>query len=169
MVVVVAEIRSYMAPIIGKTMTGRDRYVLARCISLVRDGVLRTDAQPLEFTVEDEVYDAGDGFRSVNGGGTASDDLDAFDQVGWDIVDVDGGRTRDTERPAPIDQHKGARRAQVAQIDGSHAVAGVRKVRAGATDVLAHRRQGGQNILDIRRAGILNSLGANGHDRHRCL
>ena len=109
-----------------------------------------------------EVDDTGDRVRTVNGRGAAGHDFDAAQQELRDGVEVDD-LVGIVEHPATaVNQHQGAGRAEVTQVQRNSAVAGV--VRE-AGDAGKDLRQGVEHLLDIDRTGQTEFFGRNDSDR----
>src|SRR5258705_13648437 len=135
-------------------------------IMLVEAG-LAIEPDPGEIGVDDEVDEAGDGFRAISRGSAAGQHLDALDQRGGDEVKV--GRLARAVRvtrgqPATVDQRQGALRTEVTKIDFGGAGRAVRHARGLRS---ANRRQLVEEILDAGRAGQLDVLARDHRDRRR--
>ena len=81
--------------------------------------VLGRDFHALEVLLHDEVDDAGHGIRAVDRGRATREDVDAFDHLCRDLVDV--GRRRSRRDAAighatSVDQHEGAGRAETTKV-----------------------------------------------------
>ncbi|MNR01032.1 hypothetical protein D3C85_1168260 [compost metagenome] len=83
------------------------------------EAVLSIDLDALEVLLRDEVDNAGDSVRTIDGRGAAGKNFNAFNQLTRNLVQV-GGRVvrRAVAHTATIDQHQGAVSAQVAQRHG---------------------------------------------------
>ena len=53
------------------------------------DAILAAYGDAVELVLQDEVYNARNRIRAINGRRTAGDDFDAVDEIGRDIVEVD--------------------------------------------------------------------------------
>jgi len=126
------------------------------------EAVLRIRAEAGELRVHDEVDDAGNGVGTVDRGSAAGQHVDPADQCRRNEVDVgDGnglGRIAGLEAAA-VDQHQGARGAEVAKIDGGGAGGAVGEIAALTGEGL---RQRVDQILGAGRA-LKADLGAVDH------
>ena len=120
------------------------------------------------MVLEDEVDDARDRVRTVDGRIAARDDVDPFDQVRRDGVRIDRDAVVEHVRAdmaAAVDQHERALRVEAAQIEQVEAgcaeeAGGVRGAEGGA--------QGGQlvqRVADRDLTGLEELLAADGRDR----
>ena len=120
--------------------------VVAVAVLVLAKLIIQLDA--LEVINHQEVDHAGDRIRPVGGRGAAGQHLNALDQRAWNLVDIgaDPALQRRAGRQAPaVDQHQGAIRAQVAQIQGSGAGGAIRL--AGVLTGV-HLRQVAQHVFD---------------------
>ena len=84
----------------------------------------KVDLYPLHPGPGDDVDDAADGVRSVDGRGPVLEHLDPLDDGGGNGVEVDGGVGPGPARheAAAVDQHQGALGSEPAQVDAGGAV-----------------------------------------------
>ena len=126
--------------------------------------------KPVEIAAQDEVDDARDGVRTVNGRIAAGHDVDALDQIVRDRVDVRRHRVvQDVggDVAAAVDQHQGALRAEAAQIE--QVEAGDADAEAGILlgEGAAQLRQVVQRLTDVGVALLEDALAADRRDRNR--
>ena len=129
---------------------GRDILVAAE--ALPGDAGLAADLQAVEIAAQDEVDDARDRVRTVNGRVAAGDDVDALDQVVRDRVDVGRhGVVQDVGRDvaAAVDQHQGAQRAEAAKIEQVEAGDADAEARVLLGEGAAQLRQVVQRVADV--------------------
>ena len=134
---------------------------------------MTTDLHAVEIALEDEVDDAGNGVRTVNGRVAARHDVDALNQVGRDRVDVrDGGRAQNVggHVTPTVDQNQGALRRKAAKV---------KEVESGDTDaeawILLSERAAQlgkvvQRVADVRTAALEELLAlerGHGNDRFK--
>ncbi len=80
------------------------------------EAVLGVDFDAFKVATHDEVHDASDSIRTVNGRSTTGQDFNALDHLARDLVQVGGVILRRAIAHAlAVDQHQGARRAKVTQ------------------------------------------------------
>ena len=117
----------------------------------------------LKIAPQLEVDDTGEGVRAVDRGGAASDHLDALDQHRWNDIDVDDPGAVRRHQPPPVEQHQGGGRGQSAQREVAlTSVTGVIRRAAEGRDELWKPIQ---HALHCNRRGLLETRGANRHDR----
>jgi hypothetical protein len=85
--------------------------------------VLRAEGGAGVVALQDEVDDAADGVRAIDGGGAVHVDLDALDGAERNGVEVDEAvlDARRARHAATVDQNQRVARAAAAQIGGRHA------------------------------------------------
>ena len=143
-----------------------DDLIAGRIVMLV-EAVLGVGPEPLELGVHDEVDDAGDGVRAVDRRCAAGQHIDPAHDRGRDEVDVGDGhglRRIAGLETAAVDQHQGARGAEVAKIDRRGAGRAVGDVAALAGEGL---RQRVDQILGAGRARKPDFLAVEDGDRAR--
>ena len=118
-ILIVCEVADERPAVVGaEAGAGGDGAQISRVVALLGDPVLAPELDAVEAVLEDEVDDAGDGLRAVDGRCAAGHDLDAVDEVGRDVVEVDRRRTGQTrDEAAAVNEHERAVRAEVAQVD----------------------------------------------------
>ncbi len=73
-----------------ETLARHDRDILILRIAVGTDAVLRMQAKTVEIFLQDEVDDARDRVRPVDRRRfAAGQDIDAFDEIGWEGIDID--------------------------------------------------------------------------------
>jgi hypothetical protein len=111
--------------IIREIMSVHCRGILVAAIAFLRNAGIASHLQSFEILSEDEVYDTGNGVRSVHGGVAARHDIDALNEVVRDGVDI--RRRRKVQNvssnvPSPVDEGQRAdcsKAAQVKQVEAS--------------------------------------------------
>ena len=157
----VAERDDCAAAVVGELATGGDGAAAGLAVALAVLRGVRLDLQAFEVLLGDEVHHARHGVRTVHGGSTAGDDVDALDEGGGDEVDVN--RTAKAERGQTLAVHEDERtvRAQATQVDGGGARVAVVDVFGGARQELRHLAQ---LAFEVDRIQLLDRLGRNRGD-----
>src|SRR4029079_11282503 len=127
---VTGEERDVATTIVEVAAEGQDG-VIALANAMVGDGDAAISLDTREVLLQDEVDDARDGVRTVNGRGTAGHHVDAVDQRGRDRVGVDDRVDVIGDVATAVDEHEGALRAEAAEVDGGDAAARVVRRAAG--------------------------------------
>ena len=99
-------------------VTQLDGAVAFEAVVVLVEAVLRVELHAFEVFLHDEVDDAADRVRTVDGRGAAGQDFDALDHGGRDLVQV-GRRVGDAavRQATTVDEDEGAGRAEAAQVD----------------------------------------------------
>src|SRR4051794_37615792 len=124
------------------------------------DAALAADLEAVEVALQDEVDDARNGVRTVDGRVTAGDDLAAVDEVLRDAVDVGNrGRAQDvgSDVTAAVDEDAGALRGPTANVDQAEAGDADVDARLLLGERAAPLRQGVRLVADGVRA-VLQEL-----------
>ena len=144
------EARAVVRVVIGEH---RPRQAIVVLVVVVH-AVVGAELHAFKVVVELEVHDARDRVRAVHRRRAAGQDVDGLDELGRDLVDVRravAARVAGAEAPA-VDQHQGALRTEVAQVDLRRAVRAVGKRRTLRRE---HLRQLVQHVLNARRTALL--------------
>ena len=116
---------------------------------------LALDRNAIKIPLEDEVDHPGHRVRTVNCRVAAGDDVDAFEQIDRDGVDVNQVVTRNRgDMAAAIDQHQGPRCAEAAQIEDVEAGGADEPSRVARAEGRAQRRQVIQRIAQRNVAAV---------------
>ncbi len=140
-------------------------------VSIRKPTGLLTALDPHEGLLQDDVDHAGDGVRAVDRRSAARDHLNPVDQRGRYGAEIDG-KARGVGRDVPfaIDQRQRARHAQVPQVGEAQAAEIPEAVDVGAHRSLhAHRREGGDDLTQVRRSGVQDDLLGHDGDRNRLI
>ena len=118
----------------GDHITELDGAGAAEVVLVLIEVVLTRDLDALEVLLRDEVHDACDGIRTVDGGSATGQDFHALDELRGDLVEV-GCRLTDAAvgHATTVDEHEGARGAETAEVDrrGARGAVGDRRVLRG--------------------------------------
>ena len=160
-----------VAATVGEVGAEDSRGVEVEVIARLRDAALGIELQALEILLEDEVDDACNGIRTVNGRcAAARQNFDALDQRRRDSGEVHRvatGHARDVT--TAVDEHEGAVDAEIAQVDRRDA--GARRIEGVGGAAVGRRTEGRvleELVLDVDDTRLLNRRGRdhlNGSDR----
>ncbi len=158
-----------VAPALREVGARRDREQTLPGIAIAGDPGLGAHPHAIEMIVHDEVDHARDRVGAVDSGFAAGQHVDVLNEVAGDGVDVDRRIARKARNMATaIDQHQRALRAQIAQIEQIEAGCAdpriVARIVAGRRRAL-QRRIAGQEIGQVRRAGLLDRCRGQRNDR----
>ena len=164
--------QQHLAAAISEIEAAGDAERVVGRIAIIGDAEFIFGAEALEITVEREVDHAGDSIGTIGRRGAAGDDFNALDQALRHGLRIDEANRRGSDRALPVDQHQGARCAQVAQVDGGNTglAVGQRSGVGGRGLRTAHRWQRVHIIADIGlRFGLQFGFGHHGNGRGRVI
>ena len=126
------------------------------------------EAESREVLLRDEIDDACDRIRAVNGGRAPRDDLDPIDQELRNQIQIDGIADAGRSDTTPVQQYQGTTGAQAAQVDDGGADAGVTVIVVGRpTGLGQHLWQLVERFLERGVSAEMDLLGTNRHERAR--
>ena len=114
------EVDRDVATAIGEVLARRQRDELVAGIAITRNAALPTELNAIKVVLEDEVHDARDRVRTINGRCAAGHDVDTLDQIRRNGVGVDRDAVRQhvrTDMTAAVDQHQRALRTETAKVE----------------------------------------------------
>ena len=137
-------------------------------VAICAGAALAADLKALIMVLEDEVDDARDGVRAVNGRVAAGDDVDAVDEVGRDGVDVGATPLPSTSPPTwrrPLTRTSVRSGPKTAKVEQVQARGAEEPGRVGLGERACDRGQLGELVADRDVAGLEEFLTAD--RRHR--
>ena len=124
-------------------------------VSLAALAVVDVEIEAFGISLRDDVDDAGDGVRAIDGGGAALQDLHSLDGIDGNEVDIGG--VLGLEAPA-VQEYQGVLRADAAQVQGGGADGGA--VRAALAAGVAVAGLSGQDEIGLGLKEVLQARGA---------
>src|SRR5690606_2531748 len=151
-----------VAPAIGKVAADDAVNLIGIAVASFVEAVVARNLNALEVLLQDEVDDARDRVRTVNGRTAAGHHVHALDQSRRNSVEVNNLLLVVSNVAAAIDQNQRAGFTQTTQVNGGNAVAGVI---GSAGQRRNHLRQFIQHIFHVGCAGEAEFLGADNRNR----
>ena len=131
--VAIAELigQGHVAAISGKILTGDNRKEARACIALIGDTDLAAGRDTVKVTLQDEIHHARNTVGTINGRGSAGQNIDPFNQILRNRIDVDRCGVGNTgDMTLSVYQDKCPVSAQVSQIETVDACLTKARIRA---------------------------------------
>ena len=159
-----------VAAAVGEVLTVNAADLIRTAVATRRDAALRVEGKAVIVALEDEVDDARNGVRTVNGRVAAGHEVDALQKFGRNGVRVDAiGARRRRDLAAAVNQHQRAVGTQTAKVEQVQTRGADRGGRVCLSEGRTELRQAVQHVAERQFAGFEQVFRAHARDRNRCV